>query len=111
MDLSTYEGKKLVWAGFDEDSGKHYLFFEDLSALAVEMITEISDGRVVAKAILANQLEAAQKIISLKGLVDSSSNLRMTIETHPDKMILPAQGECQDGCGIHQEEASRNSGS
>jgi hypothetical protein len=69
--LNEFLGKKLVAHAFDESSDRHYLFFEGMSAVSVEMVVPVENPKGVLRVLVDEKFEDAQRIIDLKKLLDS----------------------------------------
>lgn len=65
-------GKKLVWWSYDSEQDRMYLFFEGLSAIAVEGVVGIADGPELARKILGEKLGDALHTLQLKDIMGSS---------------------------------------
>lgn len=68
--LKRFEGKKLLWAGKDDESGEYVLLFEGMEGVSVPDFTPVDDGTSVAQVILSQKLADAESIMDLRKLVD-----------------------------------------
>ena len=89
--LRSLVGKKLIWTGFDEREDKFYLFFEGLDAIAVDGVTEISNGQVLANVILDEKMPDATEIFALKKIVESAKPPEQDDTTKPEEQPEESQ--------------------
>ncbi len=71
--LNELLGKKLIAHAFDEGSECYYLFFEDMSAVSVEMVLPLEDPKQVLRMLVDEKFEDAQRIIELKKLLEAEN--------------------------------------
>jgi hypothetical protein len=67
--MKEFIGKKLLWTGEDEESGKTYLFFEGMLAVTAEELGNVEDGASVAEKIIKEKLPSAANIMELQKIL------------------------------------------
>lgn len=92
-DAKSLLGKKLIWIGYDEDQERFYLFFEGMSAIAVEGLVPTHDGKEIATKILAERLDDAQHVIALKNLLTPDLDApkletELEVEVHGGSVVM-----------------------
>ena len=100
--LKKLSGKKLMWATFDEEQERFYLFFEGMDAIAVDGIVYVDNGKELATKILQERLGDAQHVMSLKSLLESKEvskdapKLQVELKTENHGAALKMEGAQDD---------------
>lgn len=90
--LQDIVGKKIVWAGYDDESDDFYLLLEDMSGISFLEFSEIANGPQFVETFLSQKLSLAESVMSLKQFHDS-----LKTEEKPAETVLePAQEGAQD---------------